>query len=53
VSVEYPQLQVPPPSARGKAPDELAAVIDGCLTVDPAARPTLEDVMERLRPLAL
>jgi len=53
VPVEYPQLQVPPPSARGKAPDELAAVIDGCLTVDPAARPTLEDVMERLRPLAL
>ena len=52
VSVEYPQLHVPPPSARGHVPAALSDVIDGCLQVDPAARPTLEEVMERLRPLA-
>jgi eukaryotic-like serine/threonine-protein kinase len=51
-SVDYPQLHEPPPSARGHVPDELAAVIDACLTVDPAGRPTLEEVMERLRPFA-
>jgi eukaryotic-like serine/threonine-protein kinase len=51
-SVEYPQLHVPPPSARGHAPDALAAVIDACLTIDAGGRPPLEDVMERLRPFA-
>jgi hypothetical protein len=32
--------------------DELAAIIDDCLTVDPAGRPQLDEVMERLRPFA-
>jgi serine/threonine protein kinase len=51
-SVEYPQLHVPPPSARGDAPAALAGVVDACLQADPDARPPLGDVMERLRPLA-
>jgi serine/threonine protein kinase len=51
-SVEYPQLHVPPPSARGCAPEPLADLIEACLAPDPAARPPLDEVMERLRPLA-
>jgi eukaryotic-like serine/threonine-protein kinase len=41
-----------PPPARGRVPDALAAVIDACLAPDPAERPGLEDIMERLRPFA-
>jgi eukaryotic-like serine/threonine-protein kinase len=41
-----------PPPARGRVPDALAEVIDACLTPAPEERPGLDDVMERLRPLA-
>jgi serine/threonine protein kinase len=41
-----------PPSARGRAPDGLAAVIDACLEPEPGARPTLDEVMRRLGPIA-
>jgi len=50
----YPQLEGPAPSAaaHGELPAALAAAIDACLAHDPAARPTLEALAERLRPLA-
>jgi serine/threonine protein kinase len=51
-SVEYPQLHVPPPSAQGHVPDALAEIIDACLRPDPADRPGLEEIMDRLRPFA-
>ena len=51
-SVEYPQLEGPSPSARGRSPDELAAAIDACLAHEPSERPTLDELMDRLRPLA-
>jgi serine/threonine protein kinase len=38
-----------PPPLRGHA---LAAVVDACLAPDPAERPRLDEVMERLRPFA-
>ena len=41
-----------PPSARGRTAEPLAAAIDACLEPDPAARPSLDDLMARLRPLA-
>ncbi len=41
-----------PPSARGRAADALAAVIDACLEPVPAARPPLDEVMRRLGPIA-
>jgi serine/threonine protein kinase len=41
-----------PPSARGRTADALAAAIDGCLDPDPAARPTLDELMRRLGPVA-
>jgi serine/threonine protein kinase len=41
-----------PPSARGRAADGLAALIDACLAPDPAARPGLDELMRRLEPLA-
>ena len=39
-----------PPSARGRTTDKLAAAIDACLQPDPAARPSLDELMERLAP---
>jgi eukaryotic-like serine/threonine-protein kinase len=39
-----------PPSARGRTSDALAAAIDACLQPDPAARPTLDDLLARLAP---
>ena len=39
-----------PPSARGRITDALAAAIDDCLQPDPAARPSLEQLMERIAP---
>jgi serine/threonine protein kinase len=41
-----------PPSARGRTADAIAALVDACLEPDPAARPTLQDLMARLSPLA-
>jgi eukaryotic-like serine/threonine-protein kinase len=41
-----------PPSAHGRIPDALAVTIDACLDPDPAARPSLDEVMRRLQPLA-
>jgi eukaryotic-like serine/threonine-protein kinase len=41
-----------PPSARGRTADALAEAIDGCLEPDPAARPSLAELMRRLRPVA-
>jgi serine/threonine protein kinase len=38
-----------PPSARGRTLDPLAAAIDACLDLDAAARPTLDELMRRLR----
>ena len=37
-----------PPSARGRTADPLADVIDACLRPDPAARPSLDELMQRL-----
>jgi eukaryotic-like serine/threonine-protein kinase len=51
-SVEYPQLEGPPPSSRGRADAAIAAVIDPCLAAEPSARPTLDELMDRLRPHA-
>lgn len=39
-----------PPSARGRTSEALAAAIDACLQPDPAVRPSLDDLMERLTP---
>ena len=39
-----------PPSARGRTADGLAAAIDACLLRDPAARPSLDDLMQCLTP---
>ena len=39
-----------PPSAHGRTADPLAAIIDACLQPDPAARPSLDDLMRRLTP---
>jgi eukaryotic-like serine/threonine-protein kinase len=48
----YPQLDGPAPSAAvGAVPVALAEVIDACLGPRPGDRPTLDEVMERLRPL--
>lgn len=41
-----------PPSARGRTSDALAAAVDACLQPDPAARPSLDELMRRLSPLA-
>jgi serine/threonine protein kinase len=41
-----------PQSARGRTADPLAVTIDACLEPDPATRPTLDDLMARLSPLA-
>jgi serine/threonine protein kinase len=40
-----------PASARGRAPDALAAVIDACLAPAAADRPPLDELMRRLQPL--
>jgi eukaryotic-like serine/threonine-protein kinase len=48
VGAGYPQLDGRPPPAGGP----LGAVIDACLAPDAAARPSLEALAERLRPLA-
>jgi hypothetical protein len=37
-----------PPSARGRTTDALAAAIDACLQPDPGARPSLDELLERL-----
>ena len=48
----YPQLDGPAPSASaGGVPAPLAEVIDACLAYQPDDRPSLDEVMERLRPL--
>jgi eukaryotic-like serine/threonine-protein kinase len=47
----YPQLEGPPPSARGRTPRELADLIDACLAPDPAERPTLDELMRDLKPV--
>ena len=39
-----------PPSARGRTSEALAAAIDACLQPDPAVRPSLDLLMERLVP---
>jgi serine/threonine protein kinase len=49
---EYPQLVAPAPSVSGRVPDPLAEAIDACLAPEPADRPGLDDLLERLRPLA-
>jgi serine/threonine protein kinase len=41
-----------PPSARGRTADALAEAIDACLEPDPADRPTVDELMRRLRPVA-
>jgi serine/threonine protein kinase len=41
-----------PPSAHGRTDDALAAAIDACLQPDPAARPSLDELMLRLEPVA-
>ncbi len=41
-----------PPSARGRTDDTLATLIDACLEPAPADRPTLEELMRRLSPIA-
>jgi eukaryotic-like serine/threonine-protein kinase len=41
-----------PPSAHGRTDDRLAATIDACLQPDPAARPSLDELMLRLEPVA-
>jgi serine/threonine protein kinase len=49
--VEYPQLEARVPSLRSQRPrldPGLAAVVDACLQPDPAARPALGEVLERL-----
>ena len=38
-----------PPSARDRAPEPLAAAIDACLEPDPAERPSLDELLRRLR----
>jgi eukaryotic-like serine/threonine-protein kinase len=38
-----------PPSARDRVAEPLAAAIDACLEPDPAARPSLDELMRRLR----
>lgn len=50
----YPQLErpAPPTGTDGRLPADLAAAIDACLAPDPADRPTLESLAERLRPFA-
>ncbi len=48
----YPQLDGPAPSAAaGSVPAALAEAIDACLATEPDDRPSLDEVMERLRPL--
>ncbi len=51
-SVEYPQLEQPSPSARGRMQDDVATVIDACMARAPFDRPGVDELMERLRPLA-
>ncbi len=51
-SVEYPQLEQPSPSARGRVQDDVATVIDACMARAPFDRPGVDELMERLRPLA-
>jgi serine/threonine protein kinase len=46
------EIEGRPPSAAGRAPDGLAEAIDACLEPEPARRPTLEALMDRLRPFA-
>jgi eukaryotic-like serine/threonine-protein kinase len=41
-----------PPSSRGRTADPLAAAIDACLEPEPTARPSLDELMHRLSPLA-
>jgi serine/threonine protein kinase len=41
-----------PRSARGRTADALAEAIDACLEPDPADRPTVDELMRRLRPVA-
>lgn len=48
----YPQLEGPAPSARDRAPADLAAAIDACLAHDPLGRPTPAELVARLTPLA-
>jgi eukaryotic-like serine/threonine-protein kinase len=50
----FPQLEGPAPSAgaSGTVPADLAAAIDACLSLDPAARPSLDQVSAWLEPLA-
>jgi eukaryotic-like serine/threonine-protein kinase len=46
------EFQGRPSSARGRTADPLAAAIDACLEPDPAARPSLDELMRRLEPVA-
>ena len=39
-----------PPPARGRTTEALAAAIDACLQPDPVARPSLDELLERLTP---
>jgi eukaryotic-like serine/threonine-protein kinase len=49
----YPQLEGPAPSAAAAGlPPELADAIDACLQPDPADRPGLRELADRLRPFA-
>jgi serine/threonine protein kinase len=53
IAAGYPQLAAPaPPVARNGLPPKLAAAIDACLAFEPADRPSLDELMERLRPIA-
>lgn len=51
IEAGYPQLAAPAPAvAREGLPPDLAAAIDACLAPEPADRPELDELMERLRP---